>query len=223
ASDFERQQPTHAVAEERHLFFGIVGRLDHLANLVGKIGNCGKGREIVITTAPRIANGDASDIAGKGFGERNVKLCRSPGVRKDVQRRWPPSHAATIQSPTRSPGQGAALRSAGRYLNDVQVNIRKPERRPRGFGAVFGRYVSRFVYRRTRKKLTISPPSGVAIALGEIYRNAQLQVLFGVSGVRVVGKVPTCSLLHSQMCCRGLPARCPASVMRYRRATRRQQ
>ena len=43
-----------------------------------------------------------------------------------------------------------------------------------------GRYVSRFVYRRTRKKLTICPPSRVAIALGEVYPNAQLQVLFGV-------------------------------------------
>jgi len=98
-------KPAHAVSEERHLFAGIVGRLDHLANLVGKIGNGGKGPEVVITTAPRIANGDAFDIAGKGFGERNIKLRRSPGMRKDVELRWLPSHGATIQSPTCPPGQ----------------------------------------------------------------------------------------------------------------------
>src|SRR5437660_1679846 len=54
----------------------------------------------MITTAAGIPNRDAFDIAGKGFGEGNVKLGRSPGVRKDVELRWLPGHAATIQSPT---------------------------------------------------------------------------------------------------------------------------
>ena len=115
-------------SEERHLFVGVVRRLDHLANLVGKIGNGGKRPEVVITTAPGIANGDAFDIAGKGFGEGNVKLCRSPGMRKDVELRWLPSHAATIQSPTCPSGQGAARRSARLRLNDVQLKFKSCEK-----------------------------------------------------------------------------------------------
>jgi hypothetical protein len=63
----------------------------------------------VITAAPGIPNGDAFDIAGKGFGEGNIKLGRSSGVRKDVELWRLRRHAATIQSPGAGPDPALRL------------------------------------------------------------------------------------------------------------------
>jgi hypothetical protein len=93
-----------------------LGGLDHLANLVGQIADGGERPEVVITSAPGIPNGHAFDVAGKGFGERNVKLCRSPGVRKDEKLWWLPSHAATIQS-------HQLVARAGRGTAAIPVNL----------------------------------------------------------------------------------------------------
>ena len=75
----------------------------------------------MIASPARVPNGNAFDIAGKGFGEGNVKLGRSPGVRKDEKLWWLPSHAATIQPPTRAPRHGATEPARPRRVNPVQV------------------------------------------------------------------------------------------------------
>src|SRR5579875_2219218 len=129
----------------------------------------------MIAAAPRIPNGDSFDIAGKGFGEGNVKLGRSPGVRKDEKLRWLPSHVATIQSLTCPPRHYAAVPVLrGNWSGSCSWPLKSCEKAKKLLSRFARTQVRRFVYRDRRKSLTISPPPSVAIALGEVHPVAQL-------------------------------------------------
>src|ERR1700735_1089898 len=118
-------------------------------------------------------------------------------MRKDIEPWRSPGHAATIQSRLTQLGQDAMeARVAGPWASYPHFscffwpspgNSTCAEE-----GLVLTRRFQRtsfrrFVYRQRRKQHTISPPSRVAIALGEVNPNAWPEVVFNFSVGRVVG------------------------------------
>ena len=81
----EGEQCSHAVAEESHLTRRRLLGFEHHAEAIGHFRNAGVLREILAGTFAGVLHRNAFRTTGECPGEWQVELCRTAGVREDVQ------------------------------------------------------------------------------------------------------------------------------------------